>query len=28
MIFCFAYLLLVLLADICAILSNPRLRTR
>jgi peptide/nickel transport system permease protein len=28
MIFCTAYLLLVLLADICAILSNPRLRHR
>jgi len=28
MIFCFAYLLLVLFADICAIISNPRLRTR
>ena len=27
MIFCGAYLLLVMLADICAILSNPRLRT-
>lgn len=27
MIFCFAYLALVLLADICAILSNPRLRS-
>jgi peptide/nickel transport system permease protein len=26
MIFCSAYLLLVMLADICAILSNPRLR--
>jgi peptide/nickel transport system permease protein len=26
MIFCAAYLLLVMLADICAILSNPRLR--
>jgi peptide/nickel transport system permease protein len=28
MIFCAAYLLLVLLADMCAILSNPRLRHR
>ena len=28
MIFCFAYLLLVLVADLVAILSNPRLRTR
>jgi peptide/nickel transport system permease protein len=28
MIFCAAYLLLVLLADLCAILSNPRLRHR
>ena len=27
MLFCAAYLLLVLLADICSILSNPRLRT-
>jgi peptide/nickel transport system permease protein len=27
MIFCAAYLLLVLAADICAIISNPRLRT-
>jgi peptide/nickel transport system permease protein len=26
MIFCAAYLALVLIADICAILSNPRLR--
>jgi peptide/nickel transport system permease protein len=26
MIFCAAYLSLVLLADICAILANPRLR--
>jgi peptide/nickel transport system permease protein len=26
MIFCGAYLLLVMLADVCAILSNPRLR--
>jgi peptide/nickel transport system permease protein len=26
MIFCGAYLLLVMLADICAIVSNPRLR--
>jgi peptide/nickel transport system permease protein len=28
MIFCAAYLLLVMVADICAILSNPRLRHR
>jgi peptide/nickel transport system permease protein len=28
MIFCFAYLLLVLVADLVAILSNPRLRHR
>jgi peptide/nickel transport system permease protein len=28
MIFCAAYLMLVMLADICAIVSNPRLRTR
>jgi peptide/nickel transport system permease protein len=28
MIFCTAYLLLVLVADICAILANPRLRRR
>lgn len=28
MIFCGAYLLLVMLADICAILSNPRLRNQ
>lgn len=28
MLFCTAYLLLVLLADLCAILSNPRLRTQ
>lgn len=28
MLFCTAYLLLVLLADICAILANPRLRSR
>ena len=28
MIFCAAYLLLVMLADICAIISNPRLRYR
>jgi peptide/nickel transport system permease protein len=28
MIFCCAYLLLVLAADICAIVSNPRLRNR
>jgi len=28
MIFCFAYLLLVLAADLVAILSNPRLRHR
>ncbi|GAA0687770.1 ABC transporter permease [Vreelandella titanicae] len=28
MIFCGAYLLLVMLADLCAILSNPRLRNR
>ena len=28
MIFCFAYLLLVLIADLVAILSNPRLRHR
>jgi peptide/nickel transport system permease protein len=28
MIFCLTYLLLVLAADICAIISNPRLRTR
>lgn len=28
MIFCGAYLLLVLIADVCAILSNPRLRYR
>jgi peptide/nickel transport system permease protein len=27
MIFCSAYLLLVLVADVCAIVSNPRLRT-
>ena len=27
MLFCAAYLLLVLLADLCSILSNPRLRT-
>ena len=27
-IFCFAYLLLVLVADLVAILSNPRLRHR
>lgn len=26
MIFCFAYLVLVLIADLCAILSNPKLR--
>lgn len=26
MLFCFGYLILVLLADLCAILSNPRLR--
>jgi len=26
MIFCVAYLLLVTVADLCAILSNPRLR--
>ena len=28
MIFCCAYLALVLIADVCAILSNPRLRTQ
>jgi len=28
MIFCCAYLLLVLAADVCAIVSNPRLRNR
>lgn len=28
MLFCTAYLMLVLLADLCAILSNPRLRTQ
>jgi peptide/nickel transport system permease protein len=28
MIFCVAYLSLVLLADVCAILANPRLRSR
>jgi peptide/nickel transport system permease protein len=28
MLFCTAYLVLVLLADLCAILSNPRLRTQ
>jgi peptide/nickel transport system permease protein len=28
MIFCAAYLMLVMLADICAIVSNPRLRTQ
>jgi peptide/nickel transport system permease protein len=28
MIFCFAYLLLVLIADLVAILSNPLLRHR
>ena len=28
MIFCFAYLLLVLVADVVAILANPRLRHR
>lgn len=28
MIFCTAYLALVLIADVCAILSNPRLRTQ
>jgi peptide/nickel transport system permease protein len=28
MIFCFAYLLLVLIADLVAILANPRLRHR
>jgi len=28
MLFCTAYLLLVLMADLCAILSNPRLRTQ
>jgi peptide/nickel transport system permease protein len=28
MIFCMAYLLLVTIADLCAILSNPRLRYR
>ena len=28
MIFCTAYLLLVLIADVCAILANPRLRSR
>ena len=28
MIFCFAYLLLVLIADLVAILSNPKLRHR
>ncbi|MFC0268900.1 ABC transporter permease [Kushneria aurantia] len=28
MLFCGAYLLLVMLADLCAILSNPRLRNR
>jgi peptide/nickel transport system permease protein len=27
MIFCAAYLLLVLIADVCAIVSNPKLRT-
>jgi peptide/nickel transport system permease protein len=28
MVFCGAYLVLVLLADLCAIASNPRLRHR
>ncbi|MFP3548978.1 ABC transporter permease, partial [Rhizobium sp. SIMBA_035] len=28
MIFCFAYLVLVTLADVCGILGNPRLRHR
>jgi peptide/nickel transport system permease protein len=28
MIFCATFMLLVLVADICSILSNPRLRTR
>lgn len=28
MVFCSAYLALVLIADVCAILSNPKLRTR
>ncbi len=28
MIFCAAYLMLVMLADLCAIMSNPRLRTQ
>ena len=27
MVFCFAYLILVLIADICAIFANPRLRS-
>jgi peptide/nickel transport system permease protein len=27
LIFCLGYLILVLLADLCAIVSNPRLRT-
>jgi peptide/nickel transport system permease protein len=28
MLFCTAYLALVLIADLCAILSNPRLRNQ
>jgi len=28
MVFCAAYLLLVLIADLCAVVSNPRLRQR